>query len=45
MNGETNIESVRTLEEQIRERERAVTALKLALAPSLGDSTVSPQST
>jgi len=45
LNGETNTESIRILEEQIRERERTVANLKLALTPSLGDSTGSPQAT
>ena len=45
LNGETNIESIRVLEGQIRERERTVTILKLALTPLTGVPTVSPQST
>jgi len=45
LNGETNTESIRILEEQIRERERTVANLKLALTPSLGDSTGSQQAT
>jgi len=46
LNNKTNLESIRALEEQIRERERAVIALKLASTPLLGVPTmVSPQST
>ena len=44
LNGEINIESIRALEEQIREREGAIADLKCARIPLSDDSTLPPQS-
>ena len=45
LNGEINIESIRALEEQIRERECAIADLKRAETPSSDASTLPPQLT
>ena len=45
LNGEINIESIRALEEQIRERESVIADLKRAETPSSDASTLPPQST